>query len=299
MEEILKIDTVCQYNDLFGFETKHPQVAMMEFKDPTTIRNYRMTVGFYGIFLKETKGCVIDYGRSKYDYDDQTVVSYAPGQTIGFTHIEGVMPKAVGLIFHPDFIRGTSLGEKIKRYEFFSYASNEALHLSAEERRVIQSCLEIIRTELNHAIDRHTRTLICTNIELLLDYCLRFYDRQFITRQDVNLDVLSRFERLVMDYLNSDKLQRYGIPQVQYFADQVNLSTNYFSDLVRKETGKGAKEYIQQSLLRLAKSELANPDYNISEVSDRLGFQYPQHFIRFFKRNMGLTPTEYRKSIFN
>lgn len=299
MDEIKKIDSISQYNDLFGFETLHPQVAMVEFNRAELLRNYRMTVGFYGLFLKKTKGCVINYGKSIYDYDDQTVVSFAPGQTLGFARVEGVLPESTGLLFHPDFIRGTSLGQKIKRYDFFSYASNEALHLSSEERRVVQSCMEIIRTELNHAIDRYTRSLICTNIELLLDYCVRFYERQFITRRDANLDVLSRFERFVMDYLRSDELEKNGVPTVQYFADKVNLSPNYFSDLVKKETGSGAKEYIQRCLLTVAKSELANPDYNISQVSYRLGFQYPQHFIRFFRRQTGITPSEYRKSIFN
>jgi len=299
MEEILNIETVSQYNDLYGFETKHPQVAMVQFDSDTLHVDVKFRIGLYAIFLKETKGCVINYGKSKYDYDDQTVVSFAPGQVVGFSHVEGVRPKGVGLLFHPDFIRGTQLGKKIRMYDFFSYASNEALHVSPDERRVIQNCLEIIRVELEHAIDRHTRTLVCTNIELLLDYCLRFYERQFITRQDANLDVLSRFERLVWDYMRSDELAEKGIPSVQYFADRVSLSPNYFSDLVKRETGKGAKEYIQQCLMSMAKMELANPDYNVSEVAYRLGFQYPQHFNRFFRRHSGLTPTSYRKSLLN
>ena len=140
MEEIMKVDTVEQYNELFGFQTRHPQVSMVDFDKPESQGNYRMTVGFYGLFLKETKGCIINYGKSSYDFDDKTVVSFAPGQTVGYTRIEGMLPKSVGLLFHPDFIRGTSLGQKIKRYTFFSYEANEALHLSADERMVVHNC---------------------------------------------------------------------------------------------------------------------------------------------------------------
>lgn len=235
MDEILKIDTIEQYNNLFGFQTLHPLVSLVDFDAPERQENYRMTIGFYGIFLKETKGCVINYGKSNYDYDDETVVSFAPGQTVGFTRIEGVPPKSIGLLFHPDFIRGTSLGQKIKKYTFFSYEANEALHLSVEERLVVTNCLSIVRSELQHAIDKHTKGLICTNIELLLDYCMRFYERQFITRQNMNLDVLSRFERLIDDYLDSDLVEKNGVPSVQYFADKICLSPNYFGDLVKKK----------------------------------------------------------------
>ena len=296
MDEILKIDTIEQYNNLFGFQTLHPLVSLVDFDAPERQENYRMTIGFYGIFLKETKGCVINYGKSNYDYDDETVVSFAPGQTVGFTRIEGVPPKPIGLLFHPDFIRGTSLGQKIKKYTFFSYEANEALHLSVEERLVVTNCLSIVRSELQHAIDKHTKGLICTNIELLLDYCMRFYERQFITRQNMNLDVLSRFERLIDDYLDSDLVEKNGVPSVQYFADKICLSPNYFGDLVKKETGKSAKEYIQLKMLDVAKEYLLHPEKSITQVAYKLGFQYPQHFVRFFKRYEGITPSQYRVS---
>lgn len=297
MDEIMKIDTIGQYNELFGFETRHPQVTMIDFDKPESQGNYRMTVGFYGLFLKETKGCIINYGKSSYDFDDKTVVSFAPGQTVGYTRIEGTLPKSIGLLFHPDFIRGTSLGQKIKKYTFFSYASNEALHLSMEERMVVNNCLQIVRAELQHAIDKHTKTLICTNIELLLDYCMRFYERQFVTRQDMNVDVLSKFESLIDEYLESGLAMKNGLPSVQYFADKTCLSSNYFGDLVKKETGKSAKEYIQLKMLNVAKEELLCRDKNITQVAYKLGFQYPQHFVRFFKRYEGVTPSQYRSNI--
>lgn len=297
MDEIMKIDTIGQYNELFGFETRHPQVAMIDFDKPESQGNYRMTVGFYGLFLKETKGCIMNYGKSSYDFDDKTVVSFAPGQTVGYTRIEGTLPKSIGLLFHPDFIRGTSLGQKIKKYTFFSYASNEALHLSMEERMVVNNCMQIVRAELQHAIDKHTKTLICTNIELLLDYCMRFYERQFVTRQDMNVDVLSKFESLIDEYLESGLAMKNGLPSVQYFADKTCLSSNYFGDLVKKETGKSAKEYIQLKMLNVAKEELLCRDKNITQVAYKLGFQYPQHFVRFFKRYEGVTPSQYRSNI--
>lgn len=294
MEEILKCDSIEQYNDLHGLETRHPLVAIVDFEKGHKALTYRMTLGFYCLFLKETKGCSIDYGRSHYDFDDQTIVSFAPGQTIGVTAVAGTLPKGTGLLFHPDFIRGTQLGRKIRQYSFFSYQSNEALHLSPDERNIVTECFNILRTELNHSIDRHTRNLMCTNIELLLDYCMRFYERQFITRQNMNIDTLARFESLIDDYLFSGEAERSGIPSVQYFADKICLSANYFGDLVKKETGKSAKEYIQLKMLRLAKEELADHNKSVSQVAYQLGFQYPQHFNRFFKKLTGLSPRSYR-----
>lgn len=292
---ILKIDTIEQYNELFGFETRHPQVGFVEFDTVESQRQYRMTTGFYLIFLKETVGCTINYGRTKYDYEDWTVVSIAPGQTAGYTTLEGIPSKAKGLLFHPDFIRGTSLGQKIKKYSFFSYESNEALHLSEEERKIILNCMSIIHAELQHPIDKHTKGLICTNIELFLDYCLRFYERQFITRKSMNLSVLVRFEKLLDEYIETGLAEEHGIPSVQYFADKICLSANYFGDLVKKETGKSAKEYIQLKMLDAAKEYLHDTSKTISQVAYTLGFQYPQHFVRFFKRYVGITPSEYRR----
>ena len=293
---ILKVDTIEQYNNLFDFETRHPQVNFVDFDTVESQKPYRMTVGFYSIFLKETVACTINYGKTKYDFDDWTIVSIAPGQTVGYSTIEGIPTKAKGLLFHPDFICGTSLGQKIKKYSFFAYESNEALHLSKEERTIVLNCMSIIKTELQHAIDKHTRGLICTNIELLLDYCLRFYERQFITRQDMNLDVLARFERLLDDYLSTGIASEKGVPSVQYFADKICLSPNYFGDLIKKETGKTAKEYIQLTMLDVAKEILFDYSKSITQVAYALGFQYPQHFVRFFKRYAGVTPNEYRRA---
>lgn len=254
-----------------------------------------MTLGFYALFLKKTTGCIINYGKTVYDFDDETVVSFAPGQTVGIHRIEdGPTPEAIGLLFHPDFLHRTALGQRMKQYTFFSYASNEALHLSVEERTIMQDYMEKIARELQHPIDKFSKSLIISNIEVLLNYCMRFYERQFITREDVNHDTLARFERLLDEYLCSDIAVSHGIPTVKYFADKICLSANYFGDLVKSATGKTAQEYIQLKMIGAAKEQILDPNKNIKQIAESLGFQHPQHFVRFFKRQEGCTPKEFR-----
>lgn len=296
MDEIYKIETIEQYNNMYGFKTMHPQVAYVEF-DGTNNQFLPglHTMGFYSLFLKETKGCVINYGKTKYDFDGQTIVCFAPDQVVGYESVVGVPKKAKGILFHPDFLHGTSLERKMKDYTFFSYASNEALHLSEDERKIITDCMAIVSKELQNPIDRHTKSLITTNIELILDYCLRFYERQFVTRQDLNIGTIAKFERLVDEYIASGKTETEGLPTVKYFADKVFLSPNYFGDMVKAETGKTAQEYIALRLFSYAKRQLASPELSVKEVAASLGFLYPQHFVRFFKKHSGMTPSEYRR----
>ena len=221
-------------------------------------------------------------------------MSFAPGQTVGIHRLEdGPTPEAIGLLFHPDFLQRTSLGQKMKQYSFFSYASNEALHLSTEERMIFQDYMEKIVRELQHPIDKFSKSLIISNIEVLLNYCMRFYERQFITREVMNNDVLTRFERLLDEYIESGMGLTHGIPTVKYFADKVCLSPNYFGDMVKAETGKTAQEYIQLKMTTIAKNALLAPNATTKQVSEMLGFQYPQHFIRFFKKQVDCTPKEY------
>lgn len=293
--DIIKADTIEQYNRFFGFETRHPLVGIVHFDSSVPQPTHRMTLGFYALFLKKTSGCIINYGKTVYDFDDETVVSFAPGQTVGIHRLEdGPAPEAIGLLFHPDFLHRTSLGQKMKQYSFFSYASNEALHLSTEERIILQDYMEKIVRELQHPIDKFSKSLIISNIEVLLNYCMRFYERQFITREDMNHDALTRFERLLNDYWDSGMTKQHGLPTVKYFADKICLSPNYFGDLVKSETGKTAQEYIQLKIVEMAKNAMLTPDLNIKQIADMLGFQQPQHFLRFFKREVGCTPKEYR-----
>ena len=201
------------------------------------------------------------------------------------------------MVFHPDLLRGTSLGKNIKKYTFFSYEVNEALHLSEEERSIVMDCLKIIRMELEHGVDKHSKTLLVNHIELLLNYCMRFYERQFITRGKTNRDVLTRFENLLDEYFESTLAEQDGLPTVKYFADKLCLSSNYFGDMFKKETGKSPQEYIQEKVIELAKERISGTADTVSQIAYSLGFQYPQHFCRLFKKRVGYTPSEYRAQI--
>lgn len=237
----------------------------------------------------------MSYGKSIYDYEKGTVLFAAPGQVMG-AEDDGLLHQPAGwaLVFHPELLRGTLLAKMMKGYSYFSYNANEALHLSEQERRTVIECVEKIQTELQHPIDKHSKSLIVDNLKLLLDYCVRFYDRQFITRENANHDILSRFENLLDEYFNSDKLAQDGIPSVQYCADKLCLSANYLGDLLKRETGLSALKHIQQKMLDVAKERVFNTQKSISEISYELGFPYPQHFSRWFKKMAGCTPNEYR-----
>jgi AraC-like DNA-binding protein len=235
------------------------------------------------------------YGRHAYDYQEGTLVFIAPGQVAGVNSKgETYQPKGYALVFHPDLIYGTSLGKHIHDYTFFGYQSNEALHISERERQIVLDCFSKIEFELKQSLDKHSKTLIVNNIELFLNYCVRFYDRQFITREKVQKDILQKFESLLNHYFQSDKPQTIGLPSVAYCAEQMYLSANYFGDLIKKETGKSAQEYIQLKLMDIAKEKIFDTSKSISEVAYELGFKYPQHFTRLFKQRVGYTPNEYR-----
>lgn len=296
MDEVIKIDTIDQYNKLFGFETLHPLVCIVDLsKAEIWPEHYRFNYGVYCLYLKDAKCGNIRYGRQTYDYQEGSVIGFAPGQIADVDMEKGMKPSGMGILFHPDLIRGTSLGKEIKRYSFFSYESNEALHLSEQERKIIVDSFEKVQIELEHAIDKHSKHLISKNIELLLDYCMRFYDRQFSTRSEANKDVLIKFEHLLDEYLQSDLLREQGVPTVRYFADKICLSPNYFGDLIKKETGKTAQEHIQNKVINLAKEWILGTNKTVSQIAFELGFQYSQHFNRIFKKNVGCTPNEYRK----
>ena len=295
MDGIIKLDSVDRYNKLFGLETRHPLVSVVDLSKATKwpMRS-SFNYGIYALFLKDVKCGNIIYGRQYYDYQDGTVVCFAPGQVTDIEMDPNVRPAAHGLLFHPDLIRGTALGQEIRRYTFFSYETNEALHLSEQERQTVMDCLGKIETELEHAIDKHSRRLITANIGLLLDYCMRFYERQFTTRSEVNKDIVIRFEQLLDEYFDGDTPQQEGLPSVKYFADKVCLSPNYFGDMIRRQTGQTASEYIQNKLVDRAKEALLSSGKTMSQIAYDLGFQYPQHFSRMFKRIAGCTPNEFR-----
>ena len=299
MEDILQLDSVEQYNDLFGFETVNPLVTIVDFKDAKVRHDHaRMNYGIYALFLKNGPGCRIKYGRKEYDYQEGTIVSFAPGQMVTIETDPNIpTPSATGLLFHPDLVHGTSLGRKMKQYHFFDYTEAESLHLSEQERDIVRDCFKKIQLEMSFPIDKHSRNLLNVNIELLLDYCLRFYDRQFSTREVVESDILTNFEANLDKFFNSGEQRKYGLPTVKYFADKAFLSPGYFGDLIRKETGKTAQEYIQNKIVNLSKEYLLSSNDGIGQIADALGFQYPQHFTRFFKKYVGSTPMQYRASV--
>lgn len=295
MSNIIKLDNVQDYNRLLGAETLHPLVSVTDLSKLESIRHCRKNFGFYCVFFKELECGTVLYGRSKYDYQEGTMLFIAPGQIAGADNGGKTLhPKGWVLMFHPDLLYGTPLARRMKDYSFFSYTCDEALHMSEREKTIIINCFLEIKEELEHAIDKHTKQIVASNIETMLNHCTRFYERQFVTREVSNRSVLDRFEELVHNYLNSDKPRTKGLPTVQYCADKICLSPNYFGDLVKKETGKTAQEYIQLAVIGRIKELLTETDKTISEIAYDLGFSYPHHLSRIFKKVVGITPNEYR-----
>lgn len=295
MDTMRRFETVSDYNAFNNNETLHPLVSVVDLSKASPRQGSQMYFGFYTIFLKDVKCGDMVYGRHTYDYQEGTLVFLAPGQVAGMnSNGETYQPKGYALVFHPDLIHGTALGGHMQDYTFFGYQSNEALHLSERERKIVLDCLSKIEYELERAIDKHSKRLIASNIELLLNYCTRFYERQFITRDNAHRGILERFESLLNEYYQSDKPQTEGLPSVAYCASELNLSANYFGDLVKKETGKTAQEYIQSKVMDVAKERIFDHSKSVNQIAYELGFKYPQHFTRLFKQRVGQSPNEYR-----
>ena len=300
MELTYPIENVNDYNADMNTKTLHPLVSVIDFSkaepkswgDADTIK---FQYGLYFIYLKDVKCGDLKYGRHYYDYQAGTLVFFSPGQVSELENPKvNYQPAGYGLVFHSDFLMGTHLGKNIQQYPFFNYHSNEALHLSDDERALILDCFDKIQYQLQQPVDKHSKKLISSNIELFLDYCQRFYDRQFITRENINIGILEKFEALLNDYFKSENIQNLGLPSVAFFAEQLHFSANYFGDLVKKETGKSAKEYILNKTIEIAKNKVFESDKTINEIAYELGFKYPQHFTRLFKNKVGMTPNKYR-----
>lgn len=295
MDKVVNFNTVDDYNKFNNHETFHPLVGVIDFSKAHQRTGSKMNFNLYCIFLKDVKCGDLKYGRATYDYQEGTLVFISPGQILDVENkVDLYQPIGHGLVFHPDLIKGTSLAKSMTEYSFFSYQTNEALHLSAKERQLVLDLFSKISTELGQSVDKHSKKLIASNIELFFNYCERFYDRQFITRQHVSSGVLERFEDLLNNYFSSEKPYSIGLPSVAYCADELHLSANYFGDLIKKETGKTAQEYIQNKIIDVAKERVFEADKSISQIAYDLGFKYPQHFNRLFKQRTGATPNEYR-----
>ena len=295
MEDLIRFDSVSQYNAFNQQETLHPLVTVIDLSTASPRKKASQYMGCYGIFLKEVVCGDLKYGKEYYDYQEGTLVFMAPGQVFTVENDgELYQPKGHALVFHPDLLHGTSLSARMPEFSFFGYHVNEALHLSQRETQIVMDCLGKISYELEHSIDKHSRKLIVSNIELFLDYCTRFYDRQFLTRDTVHKGVLAKFETLLNSYFTSDKPHTIGLPSVAYCAGELNLTPKYFGDLVKKETGQSAQEYIQTKVIEAAKERIFDGSKTINEIAFELGFKYPQHFSRVFKQRVGQSPNEYR-----
>ncbi|MFN6078758.1 MAG: helix-turn-helix domain-containing protein [Bacteroidota bacterium] len=301
MGNIIRLESISQLNALFQQTApKHPLISVVDFskiEKHEKIEEIKLTCGFYSVMFKNHCANKLKYGKEYYDFQEGTLMCIAPNQIITIennANSENADIVGWGLFFHPDLIRGTSLGNKIKEYTFFSYEVNEALHLSDKEKQTLWDCVDKLENELSENIDLHSQNLITSNIELLLNYCARYYDRQFITRKKVNTNLLMKFETILNSYFNSNDQQYKKLPSVKYFADLLFLSPNYLSDLLKKETGKTAQEYLHYYLIEEAKNNLLNTDDPINEIAFNLGFEYPQYFSKLFKSKTGMTPLAYR-----
>lgn len=294
--DILNLDSIDAYNKIYGLESLHPLVTVIDLNKATK-REYdrvRLKYGVYALFLKNGVNCTIKYGREYYDYQEGTVVCFSPGQVIDVDSTN--MPIAhdvLGLMFHPDLIYGTPLADKIANFGYFKYSQREALHLSERERAIFLDCLKKISEEIEHPVDKHSADLISANIQLLLEYLSRFYDRQFITRHSVNSSVVAAFEKQLSEIFASGKSVN-EIPRVSYFAEKANLTPGYFGDLIKRETGSSPQDIIALRIIAEAKRRLLTSDNDVSIIAYDLGFQYPQHFTRMFKRVTGKSPSVFR-----
>lgn len=296
MKKII-LDSLKTYNELYGLKTSHPLIGVLDLKDATKIVNHiEMKFEVYALFLKQGTQCTLKYGRKSYDYQDGTIVSFAPGQVVELDDEKDELgPKVVGLMFHPDLLYGTPLASKIKDFEFFSFSQMESLHLSEKERIKFNFYLDLIREELERPIDNHTASVLAAHIQLLMEHLDRFYDRQFITRHKVNSDIVSHFQHNLQNYFKENEI--VNIPNVGYFAEKASLTTGYFSHLIKKETGMLPKDLISLQVIDEAKRRLVETNQDISVIAYNLGFDYPAHFSRLFKKITGLTPKEYRLKV--
>ncbi|MDB3907134.1 AraC family transcriptional regulator [Crocinitomicaceae bacterium] len=300
-DQIIHITNLSQAHEVMGIDPpKHPLISIIHWEDLTPPKEktlVRYMSDFYTVMLKDAD-CGLQYGRNYYDFNEGLLTFMGPKQVFSTTN-ENFSATGWMLAFHPDLIRTSNLGKIISNYSFFSYDVHEALHLSDKEEDILNDCISKMEFELEQNIDAHSKNLLVSNIELLLNYCNRFYERQFHTRADSHSDVVTSVERLIKDYYDEGKQLKEGTPSIQYLANKVNLSANYLSDLLKKETGRNTKEHINNFVVDRAKTILLNSEDNVSEIAYDLGFNYPHYFSRMFKKDTGMTPQKYREQNLN
>jgi AraC-like DNA-binding protein len=299
MEKILRVKTVSQLHEMIGYEKpRHPLISLIEMSQVSVmpVIDCQVAMGLYSISLKSGDECRIKYGRQTYDFQERTMMFMAPDQVVEPFSAPGDMAKDGWiLLFHPDLLQRSPLGRKMGEYSFFSYYSHEALHLSDEERRSVSGLVQAINEEYSRNMDSHSHELILSNLELLLNYCKRYYGRQFITRTNADKDVIARFEEYLQSWFASDRTKSAGLPTVKDCAEAMHYSPNYLSDLLKKETGKSTQEHIHFQLIEKAKTLLLGTEEPVNRIAASLGFEYPQHFSKLFKNKTGMSPAEYRR----
>ncbi|WP_333577428.1 helix-turn-helix domain-containing protein [Sphingobacterium sp.] len=293
-----KFDSLNDFHRALGLpKPLHPMISMFNLDDVNIIPDElpeMMVLNYYKIAYKTNIASQVKYGQNHYDFSEGGLIFTAPNQL--FESPDEIKKSGYVLLIHPDFLLSYPLAKKIKDYGYFSYATNEALHLSDKEKTVILSIFDIILDELNSRIDDFSQDVIISQVELLLNYCNRFYKRQFITRKALNNSLLDKLEVILDDYFNSEKTSIQGIPTVQYLAELVNLSPSYLSDMLRSLTGQNAQQHIHHKLIEKAKELLSTTDLSISEIAYQLGFEHPQSFSKLFKAKIKLSPVDFRRS---
>lgn len=293
------IKSIQEQHQFWGLpKPKHPLVSVYRLEDtavqPTLPEYY--TMGFYCIAIKKNFEGKMKYGQRYYDFDSGIMSFISINQLLSFKQGDIAPSEGIILLFHPDFIAGYPLVKTIKEYGFFAYELSEALHLSEQEEVVVENILNNIEKEYESNIDRFSQNVIISQIELLLQYCNRYYSRQFITRKPANDDILARLENLLSDYINHGSLAEKGLPTVNYISEQLNVSPNYLSDMLRTITGQTTQQHIHKKLIEKAQELLITTPLTVSEIAYQLGFEYPQSFNKLFKNKINLSPSEYRQS---
>jgi len=297
-----RFKTISEYHQMVGLpKPEHPLISVIDvaaIKSPFTEGHVSLIFDYYSIALKRAPNTKYKYGQQTYDFEEGVLFCMAPGQVFGFEIKNGVEHKPSGwmILIHPDFLWNTALAKTIKQYEYFNYSANESLHLSDKEETMMTGIVQYMQQEYHSNIDKFSQSVIIAQMELLLTYTDRFYQRQFITRKISSHQIINRLEDFLTDYFNGDALAKHGLPTVGYIADHLNISAGYLSELLKALTGQNTQQHIHNKLIEKAKELLSTSELAISEIAYELGFEHPQSFNKLFKNKTNISPLKFRQS---